>query len=143
MHILQSFRKILTTRYARELEAELERERGENARKSAEISRLRAENRALLNSILGIAGIPPVLVSEPMPSSDAALAAEASSEAPASGNGDNESACRQGPASSAHRDVKHNGKSNAIAPLRRRSWHQVMRGLELASARKPQERELP
>jgi hypothetical protein len=143
MLIWQTLRKILTTRYARELEAELERERVEGARKNAEVSRLRAENRALLNSILGIAGIPPVLVSEPMPPSTAALPTGASPEAPAAGNRGNESACRQGRASSAHRDVKHNGKSNAIAPLRRRSWHQVMRGLELASARKPQEQELP
>ena len=31
----------------------------------AEIDRLRAENRALLNSVLGIAGIPPVIVADP------------------------------------------------------------------------------
>ncbi len=41
--------------YARALQAEL-------ARLRDEIARLRAENRALLNSILGIAGIPPVQV---------------------------------------------------------------------------------
>ena len=43
----------LRGRYVRMLEAELERERGE-------IERLRAENRALLNSLLGTAGVPPV-----------------------------------------------------------------------------------
>ena len=35
------------------------------AQAQAEIHRLRAENRALLNSVLGIAGIPPVIVDEP------------------------------------------------------------------------------
>jgi hypothetical protein len=46
------FRELLSratsTKYTRTLEAE--------------VTRLRAENRALLNSILGIAGIPPVVV---------------------------------------------------------------------------------
>ncbi len=41
------------SRYVRLLEEELERER-------AEAARLRAENRALLNSLLGTAGCPPV-----------------------------------------------------------------------------------
>lgn len=40
-------------RYVRELEAQIARER-------AEIERLRAENRAMLNSLLGLAGVPPV-----------------------------------------------------------------------------------
>jgi hypothetical protein len=43
------------------------RGRAELLRERAENSRLRAENRALLNSILGIAGIPPVLVAAPEP----------------------------------------------------------------------------
>jgi hypothetical protein len=43
----------LRSRYVRLLEAEIERGR-------AEIERLRAENRALLNSLLGTAGVPPV-----------------------------------------------------------------------------------
>ena len=37
------------------------------AQAHAENCRLRAENRALLNSVLGIAGIPPVIVAEPPP----------------------------------------------------------------------------
>ena len=36
----------------------------EVTRQRAEIARLRAENRALLNSILGIAGVPPIPVTE-------------------------------------------------------------------------------
>jgi hypothetical protein len=46
-------RQGLRSRYVRELEAEVARER-------AEIERLRAENRALLNSVLGTAGVPPI-----------------------------------------------------------------------------------
>ncbi len=75
-------RRITTTRHSRALDSEIARQGGELARQRAEvtrqraendqlraaissqqneIARLRAENRALLNSILGIAGIPPVL----------------------------------------------------------------------------------
>ena len=43
----------LRSRYVLALEAEVARER-------AEIERLRAENRALLNSLLGTAGVPPI-----------------------------------------------------------------------------------
>lgn len=55
-------RAVMKTRYARELEAALARERDDRVRLRAENARLRQENRALLNSILGIAGIPPVSV---------------------------------------------------------------------------------
>ena len=57
-----------TTRHSRALESEVTRQRAENDHQRAaiasqqnEIARLRAENRALLNSILGIAGIPPIM----------------------------------------------------------------------------------
>ena len=46
-------RQAVRSRYVRELEAEVARER-------AEIERLRVENRALLNSVLGTAGVPPI-----------------------------------------------------------------------------------
>ena len=58
-----------TMLYVRDLEARLARERDEISRHVDEIARLRAENRALLNSILGIAGIPPVVPETPLPSS--------------------------------------------------------------------------
>jgi hypothetical protein len=45
--------QLLRGRYVGMLEAEVARER-------AEVERLRAENRALLNSLLGTAGFPPV-----------------------------------------------------------------------------------
>lgn len=54
-HLLARWRQEMRSRYVRELEAQLARER-------AEIERLRAENRALLNSLLGTAGVPPVEV---------------------------------------------------------------------------------
>ncbi len=47
--VWQSFRG----RYVRMLEAQLARER-------QEIERLRAENRAMMNSLLGTAGVPPI-----------------------------------------------------------------------------------
>src|SRR4051794_38628478 len=40
--------------------AEVERVRGEIEYERAEIARLRLENRAMLNSLLGTAGVPPV-----------------------------------------------------------------------------------
>ena len=83
MHIHKIWRRLTTTRYVRTLEAELALERAviarldaviaeqgiEIAKQDAEIARLRAENRALLNSILGIAGVPP------LPATEADLAA--------------------------------------------------------------------
>lgn len=53
--IREMWQRITATRYTRALEAQLTRLHAENVR-------LRQENRALLNSILGIAGIPPVSV---------------------------------------------------------------------------------
>ncbi len=52
-HWRVGLRQAFRSRYVRELEAEVARER-------AEIERLRAENRALLNSVLGTAGVPPI-----------------------------------------------------------------------------------
>jgi hypothetical protein len=55
MNFGQIWRRITSSRNVRALESEL-------AQLRVEIARLRAENRALLNSILGIAGIPPIPV---------------------------------------------------------------------------------
>jgi hypothetical protein len=46
-------RRAMRSRYVRLLEAEIARDR-------AEIERLRTENRAMLNSLLGTAGVPPI-----------------------------------------------------------------------------------
>ena len=62
---LSCARRAFGGRYVRLLEDEIERERAEVARERAEIARLRLENRALLNSLLGTAGVPPV--EEPRP----------------------------------------------------------------------------
>lgn len=64
---MQSARRVFTSRYVRLLEVELTRAREDVARcredvlrERTEIARLRLENRALLNSLLGTAGVPPV-----------------------------------------------------------------------------------
>ena len=51
--MLKWMRELLQRRYLREIEEELSRARDE-------VERLRGENRALLNSLLGTAGFPPV-----------------------------------------------------------------------------------
>ncbi|SRR6266571_807223 len=51
--MFQFVNTFLRSRYVRLLEEEVARERAEN-------NRLRAENRALMNSLLGTAGFPPV-----------------------------------------------------------------------------------
>jgi len=60
-------RRALTSRYVCLLEDEVVRERAEIDRQRAEIARLRLENRALLNSLLGTAGVPPVEEPRPVP----------------------------------------------------------------------------
>lgn len=116
------------TRYARALETELQR-------LQSECVRLRQENRALLNSILGIAGIPPIDVS-PLPSSSV----EDPRSQPASPSGPGAPA--PGPASPAYAagsslgTVQPSKPGQVSAPLRRRSWHQIHRALEFEAARK-------
>lgn len=141
----------MSTRYKRELESELARLHAEASRASAEIARLRDENRALLNSILGIAGIPPVSVSSPeVPRSHPSP--QSGPEAPATntpadttrpqGNSGN-----SGPASPSFRFTGAKASANnlgaarvnnlsQIAPVRRRSWPQINRALEIEAARK-------
>jgi len=51
--MLEHLKKLLQSDYVRLLEEEVARER-------AEIERLRTENRALMNSLLGTAGFPPI-----------------------------------------------------------------------------------
>jgi hypothetical protein len=116
----------LATRYTRLLEAE--------------VVRLRAENRALLNSILGIAGIPPITVAmpngseseqQPLRASGLGARPEQKSATPPLLARSARAAHPRNPAGSA-RSVSPLG----AGPVRRRSWHQVNRALEIDSARK-------
>lgn len=58
VRMLNWVRKFLQSKYVGMLEEQVARERAEN-------ERLRAENRALMNSLLGTAGFPPVEFPEP------------------------------------------------------------------------------
>jgi hypothetical protein len=129
------------TQYARSLELE--------------ISRLRAENRALLNSILGVAGIPPIHLPTFTPPSPA----DGHSESPTHSSGGDESLSRPTSSnpqtapqsdSSSRQSASRNDSSpspstpprqlaapSTLSPIqRRRSWHQINRMLELESAKK-------
>jgi len=182
------WQRITRTNYTRDLEAEVVRQR-------AEIDHLRAENRALLNSILGIAGIPPIpiahgrLIPQAPPTADSGapsgpetLPSHSHSE---SARADDESSFRPPPPAKDSagqkelsgpgitglpgRRLVEPGRSAELArsdsmggalptgqsgrprndsrlssphmrplatPLRRRSWHQINRMLEIESARK-------
>ncbi|MGH9756955.1 MAG: hypothetical protein ACRD4M_04410 [Candidatus Acidiferrales bacterium] len=144
MSLHEMWRRMTTSRYTRALEAVVERRDGELARERAEIRRLRAENRALLNSILGIAGIPPVIAGEEewsaaaqgfclAPSANAAREAGTMPAAPSA----QAAATKQGIARESARKMRAPG-AHLAAPLRRRSWQQINRALEFASAQKKQ-----
>ncbi len=142
MNIREIWQRTTATRYTRGLEAE--------------VARLRAENRALLNSILGIAGVPPITV---LPDSVSIGASDAERVADASAVQHKHRRTRQAftaagsagtfTAQSAHSSETPatvpppNGNAqgaNVVMPMRRRSWHQIYRMLEIDSARKkPQE----
>jgi hypothetical protein len=141
MHIRTIWRRLTTTRHARTLEAELALERTVITRLDAviaqqgveidqqvagisqqgiEISRLRAENRALLNSILGIAGVPPVSASL----DDLAATQSQNATPPSVARTAN------------HSGPRANSTPHVAAPTRRRSWPQIHRRLEFESAQK-------
>jgi hypothetical protein len=109
MNIREMWQRITTSRYTRSLEAE--------------IARLRAENRALLNSILGVAGVPPV-AAEAAPDETRFTSPLHSAKAPGTPR--------------TRTNAAQNAASAAI-PTRRRSWQQINRMLELDSARKATE----
>jgi hypothetical protein len=96
-------KRLTSTRYVRMLETE--------------VVRLRAENRGLMNSILGIAGVPPLPVVEGQPG---AIHAVPSSAMNGGANGRS-----LGP-----------GKAQLAAPMRRRSWQQINKALEFEYGRK-------
>lgn len=150
-------RRITTSRRTRELEASAQREcalKEECARRThaleSQMLLLRAENRALLNSVLGIAGIPPIMVTDPpelsfAPATPREVNASAAHDA-------NDGSCNAGvpPANPADEGADHAGRQDAgaaktaqpprdgriVAPMRRRSWHQIYRMLEFESSRR-------
>lgn len=97
-----------------------------------EVARLRTENRALLNSILGIAGIPPITVEM----TDAADVDHRREEEPASP----ESGLDRAGGGRVKRGRNGNGGQGLSTsfglPLRRRTWLQANRALEIDAARK-------
>ena len=127
MNIRQAWRRITTSDYSRVLEIDLQRTLAENVR-------LQAENRALLNSILGIAGVPP------LPASAADLAGvEKQSELPSQFSSDasvSGAPRRRSQKPAAGRKSGAGLAANVVSPTRRRSWQQINRMLEFESAQK-------
>jgi hypothetical protein len=106
-----------------------------------EIARLRAENRALVNSILGIAGIPPLRVATTLRAEAAAGAAirpplrpfsQARRSSPANKNVEGDASARSQSSPSA---AEYSAANTNLSPRRRRSWQQLGRALEIEDAR--------
>ena len=162
--------RITSTRHTRALEFEIAQQRAAIASQQNEIARLRAENRALLNSILGIAGIPPIIADAPLPSSvlfpakchsesaaaddesrstpphPSSTAAEKNSpgtQRPRNDIPPQSSSPPSFPAQRPHSILPASTPASSsqprrhiASPLRRRSWHQIMRTLEFESGKK-------
>lgn len=124
------WRRIACAPFAHLLETEV-------ARLTAENSRLRGENRALLNSILGIAGIPPVYsnsAEEPRNLLSPRAGPEAPALGPVSPSDNHRSATGASHIGSPAERWKN--PTQVAGPLRRRSWHQINRTLEFKAAHK-------
>ncbi|HSY59497.1 MAG TPA: hypothetical protein VK795_08055 [Terriglobales bacterium] len=115
MNLSNLWRRIISTRYASTLEAE--------------VARLRAENRALLNSILGIAGVPP------LPATAADLRASQNNEIKVPEQPALVTSAQAAPRNRASSAGAVNGPHIAV-PIRKRSWQQITRMLEFESAQK-------
>jgi len=187
MFIRKVWQQITTRGQTREIDAAAQREcalRDEFARRvhglESQILLLRAENRALLNSVLGIAGIPPIMVAEapklfapgasqispPIESMAATSGSDVPKACVAEGDvpGMRDAATPQidGAGSPPGEDIAprrgaspsmiagHSGAvplrgqkrargadpGRIVTPMRRRSWHQIYRMLELESTRR-------
>jgi hypothetical protein len=131
VNLHEIWRRITATRYTRALEAE--------------VARLRAENHALLNSILGIAGVPPITVVVPPDTSTEVFSAGARPTTahlqhviPPADAAPPAVPASTKPGRAVRRPSRMRVKppSDAAVPMRRRSWHQIYRMLELDSANK-------
>ena len=89
-----------------------------------EVARLRAENRALVNSILGVAGIPPMRV----------LGVGDSRLDDGKADADGSSSTRTSDRHFRARIQRLPNEDKAVMPLRRRSWQQIGRALEMEDA---------
>lgn len=116
--IQQILKRWTTSRYTRMLESE--------------VARLRAENRALLNSILGVAGIPPITVE----AVDDAFDEAKSQSCSASGSGLDAAGAARLANQRPRPNGAQRGRTAVSAPFRRRTWYQVLRALEFEAARK-------
>jgi hypothetical protein len=120
--IRDMWQQLMGARYTRELEAE--------------VARLRAENRALLNSILGIAGVPPITVTTWTEGEGGRTTEQTEDRALRSGlDGSGVERLR---GLRARGSKTHRGPASTSVPVRRRSWHQINQALEIESARKTQ-----
>jgi hypothetical protein len=111
---------------------------GRRARElEGEVARLRAENRALMNSILGIAGVPPVIVGD-VAEAEALRLKVGERMGVAVGDAQGVTGGAVGRIFDAKVSARGGGggKKNSVAPMRRRSWHQVYRMLEIDAIRK-------
>jgi hypothetical protein len=104
-----------------------------------EVARLRGENRALLNSILGIAGVPPIVVAENDVSPAAGLKL---AEGKATANVSAASAPARAKSVMPRSGAPASANEKTAPAMRRRSWHQIYRMLEINSARKKEASEI-
>ena len=100
-----------------------------------EVQRLRVENRALLNSILGIAGIPPITV--------ATAQDQKTSGSAEFGSGLDGAGVARLKTAAGKRNAFSGAAPALAAPVRRRSWHQINQTLELNAARKKESADGP
>ncbi len=133
MNLREMWGRLAATKYTRVLERE--------------VARLQVENRALLNSILGIAGVPPITVSaddiaapravEFVAEKTAAVRETAlETESGAKKLGGGRSATGLSVKQAGQRASAGPGMKSVATPMRRRSWHQIYRMLEIDAARK-------
>jgi hypothetical protein len=133
MTLRELIQRATTSKYTRTLEAE--------------VARLRAENRALLNSILGVAGVPPIIVAENDVSPVAGLQTPGRVGTKLNASGTSMSGAAVRSKQMASRVGPRTGVGSAttekmVPPMRRRSWHQIFRMLEINSARKKEASEI-